>query len=186
MFRPYKNLPMGNQDYISYIIGNSQTIAIGDAITVGTGATSTFVYGAGTAASATILDPSKVLGVVVGFLPINQTGSAVPTQELSSVTVPATNQTVAQIRAKFIPARLVDLWLADLNFATGTTTGSAGPGYFNLDGNGTLAESSYVNPQTAVASYIASTLSFASFGVASNFGPNFTTSQVVGTFNLYI
>lgn len=186
MFRPYKNLPMGNQDYLSYIIGNSQTIAIGDALIVGTAATSSFVYGAGTASTVGTSDQSKILGVCVGFLPINQTGSSVPTQELSSVTVPSSNQTVAQIRAKFIPARLVDLWVADLNVATGTTTGSAGAGYFNIDGNGTLLESSYRTPETAVLSYGASTASFVSMGAASNFGPNWTTSQVVGAFNLYV
>lgn len=191
MFRPYKNLPMGNQDYFSYIIGNSQTIAIGDAIVAGTGATSTFVYGAGTATSVSFAVPAqqKVLGVCVGFLPINQTGGSNVTQELASYAASATNQTTGgQIRAKFIPARLVDLWLADIYaaVATATTTGSAGVGYFNIESNSTLKESSYVAPATAILSYAASTLSFASFGVATNFGPNFTSSQVVGAFNLFV
>lgn len=170
------------------IIGNSQTIAIGDAIIAGTGSTTTFVYGSGTASTA-VAQPTKVLGVCVGFLPINQTGGANATQELSSYAASSSNQTTGgQIRAKFIPARMSNLWVADLfnSATTGTTTGSAGFGYMNIETNSTLKEASFVAPVSTVSTYTGSTLSFASYGTGNNFGPQFTTSQVIGYFNLYV
>ncbi len=190
MFKPYKNLPMGNQDYFSAIIGNNQTLAIGDAITSGAAAagSSSFVYGAGSA--SIVLAVPKILGVVVGFLPINQTGGSNVTQEVSSYAASNANQTTGgQIRAKYIPARLVDLWVADTSGALGLTTGSNGVGYFTLSTNATLHEPSYIAPNTTSNRDGATTLQFASFGAAATLvgaAAGFSTSQVIGTFNSYI
>ncbi|CAM6004578.1 unnamed protein product [Sphagnum balticum] len=173
MFRPFKNIPVADQEIEEAVIANSTTLSIGDAIIpASTAANSAFVVGATNTTGS-------ILGVVVGFYPITQTSSGTTqTLEQSTFTTASNNQTVAKVGVKYIPARLVDKWLVDISAAAGTTTGSAGVGYFNISAslNNTLNEASYVI-------FTGTPGQFTSLGVATNYGPNYLNTQVVGFFN---
>lgn len=176
MFKPFKNIPVADQDIETAVMVNSITLAIGDAIIpASTAANSAFVTGA-TNTTGT------VLGVVVGFTPITQTAAGTgQTLEQSTFTSASNNQTVAKIGVKYIPARLVNKWIADISAAAGTTTGSAGIGFFNLSTtlNGTLNEGSYVI-------YSGTAGQFVSYGVATNFGAQYPNTEIIGFFNKFV
>lgn len=178
MFQPFKQ--WAEQDTEAYIIANSQTVNVGDAVTfVPTAGSGGFVTGA---ASQT-----TVYGIIVGFMA--SPGGASQQNLVSTQVIAANNnQTSNQYRARVLPARQSRLFLSDLSQTAGTTTGSGDPGFFTMAStNGTLTETSYT-----VASAIATPTSSAVFfsvgsGLAtSSNGPTglypAASTQVVGFF----
>lgn len=155
-FRPLKKVE--TKDLKRGIISNSAVITVGGAIVFGTGASSAFVVAA-TSSSALIV------GTVVGIEGLN--GKVL---ELNSKTVASDNQTVAQIAAVYIPTYIPMEYEADTSAATGTTTGSAGVGFFNLTDANTLNESTWV-------AFSGTAGQFASYGVTP-----YNTSKVYGQF----
>lgn len=173
-FQKFSNIPAGMNEVESAVIANSEALAIGDAIVAGTtAATSAFVKGAKGATTA-------ILGVVQYFRPVKaSTTSTLNTAEQSSITVSSSNQTTGgSVEAVYVPARLVQKWVATLDRVVTTATGSDGFGFFDMSaGVNGLAEASYVDSVDSTTG-----ASFSSYGKASKYGPNYTTYQVVGFF----
>lgn len=177
-FTPFKQ--WAEQDTEAYIIANSQTLTIGDAVQfAGAAGSGGFLSGAASTTTA-------VYGVVVGFT--TSPGGSVAQDTLmiapsGSYAAAANNQTLGMVRARVLPARQSRLFIADLSQTAGTTTGSGDPGFFSMAStNGKLTETSYV-VQTATA------LQFFSVGsgyASSNNGPTglfpVTSTQVIGFF----
>lgn len=113
-------------------IGNSITVAIGDAVQPGATTHAAMVVQATT---------GLVLGVVIG---IEQNGKI---SELSSVLTASDNETTNKYVAVYIPTWIPMEYEADLSAAAGTTTGSGLMGSFNLvsaTSGGNLDETSYL------------------------------------------
>lgn len=139
-------------------IGNSITVAIGDAIQPGA-TTSAGVVVQGTT--------GLILGVVVA---IEQNGKI---SELSSVATASDNQTTNKYVAVYIPTWSDMEYEADLSAAAGTTTGSNLVGFFNVVSattGGTLDETSYVVFSGTAGQFL-------SYGVQS-----YSTTKVRGHF----
>ena len=137
------------QDLKIAVIGNSQTLGVGDFVVPGTSGVATKnVF------EATNTSP-LLLGNVVSV--VGKNGELL---EKNSVAVGSDNQTVAQIKASYLPSYIPMEYLADLDDAAATTSGSDGIGFFTLvSGNGGLLdESSWV-------SYTTTPSQFVSFGV---------------------
>lgn len=142
---------------------------VGDVLQGSAAASSAFVQSAdGTT--------GQVLGVVLSIVGAN----GLPLEK-NSVTVASDNQTVGKISVNYLPLYIPMEYEADLSAASGTTTGSAGIGTFNLSGSlaGQLDESSYVASTAAIASK-----QFASRGSSASLNvPGGSTSKVIGHFN---
>jgi hypothetical protein len=113
-------------------IGNSITMAIGDAVQPGA-TTSAGVVVQGTT--------GLLLGVVIG---IEQNGKI---SELNSVTTASDNQTTNKYVAVYIPSWVPMEYEVDIDAAAGTTTGSNLMGFFDIvsaTSGGNLDESTYV------------------------------------------
>lgn len=146
-------------EFKTALIANSEAvITVGDLIIPGS--TATQVIGAKNTTG-------RILGVVKSIL------KAGTYSGLNSIAVASDNVTNAQYGVEYIPAYANIEYLADLSQASGTTSGSAGMGLFNLSTtlNGTLDETSY-----QIYSYVTQ-LQFFSFGVDAS-----STSKVVGKF----
>jgi hypothetical protein len=183
LFAPFKRIPMNSEDLEFAVIANSEAISIGDAVTPGT-TTSVNQFVKGAKATAT----SKVLGVVQGFRPIS-TSSTNLTAEQSSFTAGSANQTTGgSYGVVYWPARLTMKWVATLDNPTGTTTGSGAVGLFNMStGVNGLTEASFVLTGNGASGTISNLpASFSSIGSASGYGMGYSTSQVIGFFNLFV
>ena len=192
LFMPHKRGSISNKDLEFAVIANSQKLSIGDAVVIGnTTSTNQFVSGAQGSTG-------KILGVVDSFVPqayLNSAASNVQTAEQGTITVASNNQTVAAIGIRYVPARLVNKWLATLDNPTATTTGSGSYGMFNMSGavNG-LAEQTFVVTNSGqsvgytTAPGVASPYQFASIGGALSMGyvVGAPSNQVVGYFNIYV
>lgn len=176
MFQPIKEVLL--QDTEDYIIANSVTLNIGDACY--------FKGSAGSGGFLTNMDSitARVYGIVAGFI----ASPGGPSQgNLTSTQVVATssNQTVNQYRARVIPVRGFRTFLADLNQAAGTTTGSGDPGYFSIKTTnaGQLDETTYVVETGTITQFFSTGSGLAT----SNNGPTglfpATSSQVIGYFD---
>lgn len=175
--------PIAGRDYEFAVIANSEALNLGDAIVAGTTTSvNQFVKGAKNSAGS-----NKILGVVQGFRPIS-TSSTNLTAEQSSFTAVSNNQTTVQFGVLYEPARFQNRWLATLDANTGTTTGSAGVGMFNMSsGVNGLTEASFVLDNSGQTGSIASVpYQFTSIGVATNYGINYTSAQVFGFFSMYV
>ena len=156
-FKLLKGIPDDANEFLVATIGNTKTIAVGDALVpLGTGHTK-FVGGA--ASSST-----TIIGVCVAILNA-QNG---PTG-LDSVTTGGSNETTVVYKAQYLPLTFPGLWTATLSAAAGTTTDSDGIGSFNLNAtNNTLDE-------TSIALVTATEKQFFSFGL----DPSDTTKKTV-------
>jgi len=152
------NKKVEEQDLKEYVITNSSTVAIGDALIVD-GTNKLSVKGA-----------ANTTGIIIGVCVALRSSNAV--LEKNSVTVASDNETVAQIKAVFIPAYLPIEYTADLSAAAGTTTGSDKMGQFNLSTSlsGTLDETS--------VGVFSTQKQFFSFGPTS-----YSTTKVTGKFS---
>lgn len=140
------------------ILGNSQTISIGDAVIIKTGN------------PQAVIGAANTTGIVLGTVVAIKNGTAggnVYLQE-QTVTTASNNETVAKIGVDIVPSTSVTTYVADLDAAAGTTTNSQYMGYFNLSStlNGTLSEASYA---------AATEKQFLSYGLLPG-----TTTQVQG------
>lgn len=142
-FKPLSKV--SEYDLERYLIANSEAIAVGDT-----------VIGNATAANSTSVKGAKnttgdILGVVVSII-----GDKGKVLEKDSITVASDNETNAKVAVNIIPARLPVKYEVDLSAASGTTTGSAGIGMFNLSAtlNGTLNEGSYVVQTGTAAQFL--------------------------------
>lgn len=150
-----------DQYTLEAIIGNSQTLAVGDAVIIETGNPAAVIGAANTT--------GIILGTVRAIL-AGQSQGNFPLQ-VNSYTAASNNETVAKVSVKILPSMLTTTYVADLDAAAGTTTGSQYLGYFSLSTtlNGTLHE----------ASYSAGTpKQFLSYGVNPG-----NQSQVIGTWS---
>lgn len=176
MFNSIKEVLL--QDTEDYIIANSITLNIGDACY--------FKGSAGSGGFLTNMDSTsaRVYGIVAGFV-ASPGGSAQGNLTTTQVVAASNNQTVAQYRARVIPVRGNRMFLADLNQAAGTTTGSGDPGYFGIKttNSGQLDETTYVVETGTIAQFFSTGSGLAT----SNNGPTglfpATSSQVIGFFD---
>jgi len=143
------------------VIGNSQTITIGDAVVPGaTGHAKAAI----TAASVS----TRILGVVIAI--VKQDGTVL---ELSSKTVASDNETNAKISVQFIPSSVDMEYEADMSAAIGTTTDSDGVGVsFNMGATAALLD------ETSVALASATTKQFVSYGQSDVIGA--ANTKIVG------
>lgn len=140
------------------VIGNSQTLSIGDTVIIKTSAPNAVIGGTNTT------------GIVLGTVRAISNGPAggnVYLQE-TTVTVASNNETVGLISVDVLASNAPTTYVADLSAVSGTTTNSQYKGYFNLSAtlNGTLDEASYS---------ASSEKQFLSYGVNPG-----NTSQVIG------
>lgn len=141
-------LKLDYQDLKSGIMANSASLAIGDMLVPGTGASSALLSQA-TSTSALLLGNTIAIE-----------GKAGAVLELDSVTVASDNVTVAQTQAVYLPAYVPMEYICDIDAAAGTTTGSGGVGFFTLvSGDGGLLDESTWVAYSGTASH------FMSFGV---------------------
>lgn len=131
MITPLKEYPIADQ-FVA-IIGNSQTVKVGGAVTAGATGHSTAVV---TGASTT----GMLIGVITAILGVKGTVT-----ELNSVTAGAANETTPVYYAQYIPLSVPGLlFSASLDAAAGTTTDSKGFGSFNLSSDSSIfSESSF-------------------------------------------
>lgn len=132
MIKPLKR--PSTQDLKAAIIANSQALTAGDYLVPGTGASSAFI-------SEATNSSALLLGVLLSF-----EGKGGNVLEVDALTVASDNQTVAQSQGVYLPSYIPMEFSADLNAASGTTTGSGGIGFFTIASGlgGTLNESSWV------------------------------------------
>ncbi len=158
-FRPLKQVQYN--DLKTVVIGNSQTLTVGDAIVPGATGHAKFAI---TGASVS----TRVLGVVVAIV-----GAGGTVLELQSKTVASNNETVGLIAVQYIPSSLDMEYEADMSAALATTTDSDGNGVsFNLGATAALLD------ETSVALGSATTKQFVSYGQSDVLGaPN---TRVVG------
>ena len=176
IFQPFKQ--WAEQDTETYIIGKSQAITIGDAVQFnGTQGAAYLVGSIGVPTSV------AVYGIVVGFAasPAGTIGQQSLVANTYSTT--ATNQTTEMVRARVLPVRQSRLFIADLHQTAGTTTGSGDPGYFNLNTQALLSETTYAVQVGTAGSFFSIGSGYAS----SANGPTglfpASVTQVVGFFS---
>lgn len=171
-FNPVSDFRM--EETKRYIINNSLTVKVGDAvIPLTTAATAAIVTNASVAGAT-----QPLLGVVMGFSYFN---GQVVGQGIDPSTTPvqyvtaSNNTTVAQVCAVVLPFKKVDeVFIIDLNQAAGTTTGSdKANNYFTL-----LAGSANTLDETTVKVYSDGSAPYQvySLGVV----PNSSSLQIYG------
>lgn len=154
-FFPLRALPIGN--FKVAVIGNSQTIAVGDAIIAGgTGHNKAVLTGAS-------ITTTPILGVVVSIVGLN--GNVL---ELQSVTTGSANETTPVHYAQYIPTIENMEYAATLSAVAGTTTGSDGMGFFNM------ASVAGKLDETSIAFIQGTAGQFFSYGLDSTDNTNFT------------
>ena len=148
-------------DLKTAIIGNSQTITVGDAIVPGaTGHAKAAITGASVS--------TRVLGVVVAIV-----GKGGTVLELNSVTTGSGNESTPVHYVQYIPSSLDMEYEADMSAAIGTTTDSDGNGVsFNIGSTAALLD------ETSVALGSATTKQFVSYGQSDVIGA--PTTRIVG------
>lgn len=162
-FFPLKSIPIG--DFKVAVMGNSQTLHVGDAIIAG---------GTGhnkAALTAANITTTPILGIVVAIVGLN--GNVL---ELQSVTTGSGNETTPVHYVQYIPTSVKQMeYAATLSAAAGTTTGSDGMCFFNMSASdaGKLDE-------TSVAFIQGTAGQFWSFGPDSTDNTNLT---VIGVWN---
>ena len=149
----------------SAVIGNSAVLKVGDAIIGGATGHATAVVGA-----------YNTTGIVIGVV-ASITGLNGKVLELDSVTAASNNETTKTYWVTYFPTYEDYEFTVPLTAAGGTTTDSAGFGFFNLDSasnsNGTLLESSF-------ALWSGTAGQFSSFGLDPL---DNTNKSVIGHFN---
>jgi len=131
------------------LLTNGITVNVGDVIVPVSGATNT-----ATNATASVTGDVYVLGVVQGFSKANgevigqgQNPSVTPNQ----LTTSATNTTVEQYYAVYMPIHKEQVWEADFSAAIGTTAPGTVMTWYNLSDARTVNESSEVDITAASA-----------------------------------
>lgn len=156
MFRSLKQAE--NHDLKSAIIGNSQTVSVGDAIVPGATGHNAAIVGAASTSG-------YILGVIVGIVGLNGKVLEISTNYAAA----SNNETVGGISVKYIPSYLDFEFEADLQQAVGTTTNSGGLCWLNMYSvNGQLDE-------TSVALFSGTAGQFWSYG-----NPSYSTTKVQG------
>lgn len=162
MFTPLVDFPIEDQQVA--VIGNSQTIAVGDVLVPGaTGHTKFLVTGKNTT--------GMLVGVATAIL--GAPGKQVT--ELQSVTTGSSNETTPVYYVRYIPLGVPGLkFKATLSAAGGTTTNSDGFGSFNVSATdaGKLDE-------TSIALFSATEKQFFSLGLDQTDNTKLT---VIGSF----
>lgn len=122
-----------DSDVKAFVIANSQTIAVGDA-----------VIPAATTHAGAVTGAANTTGIILGVVRaiLNPLGKPL---EVNSYAVASNNETVGGILAEITPCYIDLEYLADLSQVSGTTTSSNLMGQFNLSTsvNGQLDETSY-------------------------------------------
>lgn len=114
-FRPIKKTD--ELDYKSAVLGNSATLAVGDAVIPGATTHAPFLVKAQNAT-----DTSQYTGIVLGVITgIFNNGKP---SEKKSVTTASDNETTGLYSAEYIPTYIPIEYVADMSADLGTTTGS--------------------------------------------------------------
>lgn len=149
----------------SSVIANSVTVGVGDAIIGGATGHATVITGAANTSGV-------IIGVIIGITGLNG-----KVYEVDRVTTASDNETTKKYYATWIPAYEDNEFTVNLTAAAGTTTDSAGFGFFNMDSSagshGKLLESSF-------ALWSGTAGQFSSYGTDPNDPTNLT---VIGHFN---